>query len=538
MVLGHISQMATRPLTHPVSLSNLNPASTSACFSITPSTESPNLFDTLIVVPHTIYRQWQDSIESQTTLKTHYLKSLRDLDKDSLIKTLESSHLTLVSNNLLSPFLHNLRAREIKPVWRRIIYDEADSVKIPSSCLRPEAHMTWYVSATYTNLLLANTYYHSYIIRQLPQVFLETLDKELQELVQTHVNNHPTISFFRTQSYAFFQEHLKSQHPLRGYLVIRSTEDFLNKSVQLPPLHQQIIRCQTPLSQRVLESVISPEAETMLHAGDISGALQSLGVSTHSPLTLVAAVSDMKVKELERLKRLIAFKAEETYASAQAKEQALHALQDKITKLEQQIEGITHRVEQASKEACAVCFDAPSSPVMTPCCSKIFCGGCILAWMVRTTACPLCRAQFHPNQLKHISPDAKPTPVAPELPKKIDALLKLLEENPDGKFLIFSRFDNPLQNIYEIISERYSIQTLKGNKDSVAKTIAEFESGKTKILLLNSRIASAGMNIPSATHLILLHKMAVEEEKQILGRAYRLGRTTPLQYIKLLHQKE
>jgi hypothetical protein len=46
------------------------------------------------------------------------------------------------------------------------------------------------------------------------------------------------------------------------------------------------------------------------------------------------------------------------------------------------------------------------------------------------------------------------------------------------------------------------------------------------------------MNIPAATHLILLHKMAAEEEKQILGRAYRLGRTKPLYFIKLLHQRE
>ena len=34
MVLGHISQMATHPLTNTISLSNLNPASTSAFFSL------------------------------------------------------------------------------------------------------------------------------------------------------------------------------------------------------------------------------------------------------------------------------------------------------------------------------------------------------------------------------------------------------------------------------------------------------------------------------------------------------------------------
>jgi hypothetical protein len=32
--------------------------------------------------------------------------------------------------------------------------------------------------------------------------------------------------------------------------------------------------------------------------------------------------------------------------------------------------------------------------------------------------------------------------------------------------------------------------------------------------------------------------MGSEEEKQILGRAYRLGRTTPLEYISLLNEHE
>jgi hypothetical protein len=46
-----------------------------------------------------------------------------------------------------------------------------------------------------------------------------------------------------------------------------------------------------------------------------------------------------------------------------------------------------------------------------------------------------------------------------------------------------------------------------------------------------------GQDIPE-THVILLHAMTHEEEKQILGRAYRMGRTEPLHFIKLLHADE
>ena len=544
MVLGHVSQMATAPLTTPApGMSNLNPNSTAACFSLFPTKPTENLFDTLIVVPHTIYKQWQDTIKA-TTLKPLFIKSQRDLDKENLVTSLRSSHLTLVSNTLLAQFMNSVQvARQLAPRWRRVFYDEADSVKIVSTCIRPQANMTWFISASYQNLILANHYYHSYIIRQLQPAFIETLAPELQEMVHAHTNAHPNVTFFRTLSFPFFAEQLKSQLSLRGHLIIRSCDEFINQSVTLPPLVEQIIRCQTPITHQVLGPSIPPETEAMLHAGDVQAALVSLGISQHSPLTIVEAVTSYRTMELDRMKRLLAFKQEETYANPIAKEQAITNLQDKITRLEAQIQGIHERLEQASKEVCAICFDPPAAPVLTPCCSKIFCGQCILRWMMTSTACPLCRTGIHPTDLRQVT-DAQPAqhqhqpPPQPQPPKKLDALLKILQENPDGQFLVFSRFDNPLATIQETIEDHYPSQSLHGNKDAVAKQIADFEEGRVKILLLNSRLAAAGLHLPSATHVILLHKMGPEEEKQILGRAYRLGRTKPLQFIKLFHQRE
>jgi SNF2 family DNA or RNA helicase len=83
-----------------------------------------------------------------------------------------------------------------------------------------------------------------------------------------------------------------------------------------------------------------------------------------------------------------------------------------------------------------------------------------------------------------------------------------------------------------------TVKQVKGNKDVIAATLKSFETGKTKVLLLNSLEAGAGMNITAATDVILLHAMNHEEEKQILGRAYRLGRTEPLFVNRLLHPEE
>ena len=116
--------------------------------------------------------------------------------------------------------------------------------------------------------------------------------------------------------------------------------------------------------------------------------------------------------------------------------------------------------------------------------------------------------------------------------------MKILADNPGGKFLVFSRYENPLYTLQEHLSNTYPSATLQGNKDVIASLLDRFENGSIKVLLLNSRNAAAGIHIPCATHVILIHKMAHEEEKQILGRAYRMGRTIPLQFIHLLTERE
>jgi hypothetical protein len=539
MILGHISQMALTPLVQASPLSNLHPHSTAACFSIIPETVAPNLYDSLVVVPHTIYRQWQDTAKKHTTLKVLYLKTLRDLEKDTIISNLEGSHLTLISNTLLSSFMNSLQARGTLPKWRRVIYDEADTITIRSTTPSPSAMMTWYVTASYTNVLLSNQYYHSYIIRQLPAAFIAALHPILKESLQLQITTHPNVTMFKTQSHSFFKERIQSHHPLRGHLVIMNSDAFLDSSVSLPALNTEIIRCETPITQQLVESAISPEIQDMLHAGDIQGALQGLGISSHTPVTIVEAVTAYKKKELERLERLLAFKAQEDYATEQAKETALAALQVKIDTVKQQIEAIKVRIEEASKDGCSICFDSAEGPVLTPCCSKVFCANCILSWMQRTPACPLCRTKFHPSQLCAIGASSPGQGQGQKrLPKKMEALLNLISKNPNGKFLIFSRYENPLQALHENLEATHKVGTLQGNKDVIAHMLEAFAKGDTKILLLNSRNAAAGINIPMATHVVLLHKMIHEEEKQILGRAYRMGRTEPLHFIKLLHDSE
>ena len=161
----------------------------------------------------------------------------------------------------------------------------------------------------------------------------------------------------------------------------------------------------------------------------------------------------------------------------------------------------------------------------------------------RIQGCPMCRSPIQVAALHGVSEKvAVPRAVAPSAttpPKKIDALLNLIRSKPNDRFLVFSRYENPFRMMQETLeAERITVETVKGNKDVINSVLHKFESGESRVLLLNSNHAGAGLNITSATYVVLWHAMTTEEEKQILGRAYRMGRTTPLNFVKLVHPDE
>jgi SNF2 family DNA or RNA helicase len=158
----------------------------------------------------------------------------------------------------------------------------------------------------------------------------------------------------------------------------------------------------------------------------------------------------------------------------------------------------------------------------------------------------MCRAPLKPTQLTHIAQpnsnllvkvgESKPEAKLRSKPKE---LLEFLVKNPEARVLIFSRYENPFTSLGVSFEEKgISYHMLKGNKDVIAAQIRAFETGEKRVLFLPTETAAAGMNLVSATHVVLLHAMTPDEEKQVIGRAYRLGRKNPLQVIHLLHEGE
>jgi SNF2-related domain/Zinc finger, C3HC4 type (RING finger)/Helicase conserved C-terminal domain len=499
----------------------------------------------LIVVPHTLYRQWCGYIKDQTNLKTFYVTTKKNLE-GSFWTNLNEADVILISNTLYKDFMYKT-STIVR--FRRVYIDEADSIHISGSLVLPQTKFIWLISASWPNLLypginlwIGYHLLHTHVFSE-GSIFHPDFTEQFRS---NYLSRNPYYTFrYHVVSTSFLRRLLLPNHPLRGHLVLRCSSKFIAESISLPPLHRHTILCRSPISYQLVSGVISPEVRNFLHAGDIQSALQLLGVGSEQKTSLVDAVTENRTKALAQLKRDYAYKAEREYSTPQAKEEALTVIRSKISHLEEQINSIKERIENYQKEVCPICFDEPQDAVLTKCCQRIFCAACILQSLARKLDCPLCRKITNPTELKRISETnsmetVKPKEETAQPPLKKEALINLFKENPTGKFLVFSRYDNPFIQITNELEALgiHGVREVKGSKDMIQSTLNMFQRGDLRCLLLNSMHAGAGLTITAATHIILLHSMNVEEEKQILGRAYRLGRKEPLSVYKLVHPDE
>jgi len=549
MVLGHIARIMRGAVTPLISRTEMQKNASTHLFSIKTTTYSDvSEAGCLIVVPHTLFRQWVGYIK-QTNLKSVLLDKLKVFDapdaQEALITSILAADVVLVSNTLYKRL--SAWQRDLKIRWKRAFFDEMDTMHMVQGYPKPVARFTWFVTASWMNVLFAN----ETII--LPNWVIETMildPTSRYSCLAPHFTGSTSVvasSYrymrFNMTSYNYYREYIENSHPLRGNVVVRCDDKYIQESISLPPLYRHQILCKSTIAHQIVGDAVPIEVQNLLHAGDVTGAMEALGIKAEDTTNLIDAVTKNLQKELTRLRQTLKFKSELEYSTVASKETALKSLEEKIKRVTDQIDMIRARIEGFKSEACPICYDEPSEPTVTPC-SHIFCGQCILACLTKSQACPMCREPIHPSKLKRLGTGnqivaAKPVSDEPQLEKKSDALLRIIRESPEGRFLVFSRYDNPFSSIERAVTdEGITVKHLKGNKDVIASTLNAFDSGKVRCLLLNAGYAGAGLNITAATHVILLHAMTSEEEKQILGRAYRMGRKGPLQFIKLLHADE
>jgi len=153
MVLAHIARLATIPVLQ--NIKTLGPNSSNKMFSIrADDTIDMSGAGSLIIVPHTLFRQWSDYIKKQTNLTHVLIDKKKSIVQDNFTQSVMNAQVVLISNTQYKEF--STWQRENRILWKRVFIDEADTIHIVNGYPRPEALFTWFITASWMNMIFPN----------------------------------------------------------------------------------------------------------------------------------------------------------------------------------------------------------------------------------------------------------------------------------------------------------------------------------------------------------------------------------------------
>ncbi len=459
---------------------------------LTKTIEKHRLRSTLIIASTSIIAQWENyfsytDLEITTITNKFDIEALDVPDEYDVI--------------ICSPARYNEFVKKFAEyAWKRIIFDEASSTHIPTMEVA-YAGFYWMVSATYGELL--------------------------------YLRNRRR-NFLSNMFYNFSYEML-------NMILIKNEDTFVKNSFRMPEKIVINHRCVNPQIINIIRGHVSRDVEEMISAGNIKGAIESMG-GTSSQGNLIDMITNKLKLDLEEAE----FKYRR-YSSMEGRERETETWKNRVKEVNDKIDAIKKRVTEALEDDCSICADKLNNAVLVPCCQHIFCGECVINWIKTKQSCPMCRSHLIISKLIYIN-DGKDDYKYRSPPKKDDnkvlpkpdTIVKIINnqtnKNKNSRFIVFSSYDETFEIIKKVFSEhKISFMELNGHKSTREKKLKLFKDGEYNVIFLNSRFNGAGINLEFVSDIILYHEMNTSLETQVIGRALRVGRDGPLYVHNLSH---
>lgn len=473
---------------------------------------------TLVIVPRgPVYMQWYKSIIENTTLKCLAIDNLNYIKKHlpeykndnekEIIDFFNEYDIVLIKNTTLSILLDHYYDRSQKTNnhtkkndfgfikrWKRIMIDEAHDIynKIPEMYYQ----YLWLISGTYQNLLCLSRSYNNILYYMRDAINYDTL-------------------------------------PL---ILVKCTKEFVKNSFKIPVPNEKFYICKMPAHVNIIKNFISNVILEKINANDISGAIRDLGGKSETEDNVIQLVSreinrEIQNKERERI-YIQGLDIPEDQKNLRIKNIELDINNNKI-----KLENLTHRVSELNKKTCAICMCFIEHPIVLEC-THSYCATCIMRWIATNMNCPECRHKINAEKMIAIVNEKTNNTDIKESYSKEEMLLKIIKENPNGKYLVFSKYDSWFIKIMRTLNDHnISCSELKGNTAHMVNTLEKFKTGAIKVILLNTHFAGSGIDISYATDVIIFHSMGLAKY-QAIGRAQRVGRTDTLNIHHLYYEHE
>ena len=437
---------------------------------------------TLVLAGNSIIDQWYDECQ-KSPLCVKKVVNKKDIDTVMV----ENYDVILVTPSMYNNFVLKYSSM----AWKRFIYDEPGNIKV-SGMKKVVSGFTWLVTATPTTIV---TNY------------------------QNCRNSFMCDIIGSIKDGQYFQ--------YMNYIMVKNSDLFVESSFIMPPTQHYYHKCYNPLYKTVY-GLVNSKITNMISAGNIQGVIKALGGEETQNITeLIKKKKENEILDLESIIEILLIRDK---LSSRIK-----GLRDQIIRLRLQIDELNNRYTEILKGECNICFDKIQDPVMEPNCQNVFCGKCLLTWFETKNTCPLCRESVDVSKLiyvrlgKNVELEETGTSGPPPKMTKIEKVLSLIKSKKDGKFIIFSAWDQTFTPIREmLILNNITYIEVKGAISTRQKNLSNFKTGGTNVIFLNTENNGSGINIQEASDLIVYHDMDSSTLSQIIGRANRLGRVNSL----------
>jgi hypothetical protein len=403
---------------------------------------------------------------------------------------IENYDVIIISNTMLQTFYNKFKY--IK--WSRLIIDEIMSIKLPYLYIYNK--FSWYLTAT-------------------PRKSIPC---------QMIANNLNAITDY-----------------LFNHTIVKNNDVYVDSSIILPDINRLIINCLTPQEIELIRDYIDDITINMLHGGDLQGAINRINCNIETSDNILDVITHKLKIDIDNENNKLEYHQKITPLNKKSNDEIIKNTQEKISSLQAKFTGLVDRIKKFKEDACPVCLsEFDNNSMVTNCCNNLFCINCLSMCQ----KCPLCRQNFDMKKCILISDTIKKTKndkneKSNTLCYKVDNLIEILNKKPNGKFLIFSNYDQTFENLNEkLILNNIKFSRLIGTNDMIKRIIDKFSNNQIKVLMLNAKNYGSGINLQMATDIIIYHQLDLDLETQVIGRAQRFGRTDPLNIYYLFNKLE
>ncbi len=480
----------------------------------------------LVLVPHKLIPQWSETFEK-------YAKNL------NVFTITKNADIDILMKDKVE-FIENFNGQKVKRESEIIRVDEANKYDV--ILIGETMYRRFYKACT-------NVQFNRLIIDEADTIKLPN-DMSCGFKFMWLITGTPTGLFHSDKNFIAHLFKRSTEMGVDHNFIFKNDENFIEQSIILPHPKRLKIKCLSPVELSIVKDIVPPHILQMINAGNSDQAIKELNCNVDTNENILQVITK-NIKETIGNK-IIELEAEQKKFYPQTAqlehEKKITLIQNQIKKLEEKICDIKKKIDEHNDEICPICMGEISNPTIVNCCKSFYCFECLAVSLgeLKSSKCPKCAQRITKNDIHIISQEnnneseeKKPIDKKYELKDKLDVLVDLIDNKPNGSFMVFANFAETFNKIRTKLEElKIPYHILKGQASVVKNFIEDFKEKRVRVLMLNAEFFGAGMNLQMTTDLVMFHRFKPEMEEQIVGRAQRLGRKEPLNVYYLLHDNE